>query len=120
MVTKFPALTLTTTPCLGASGGRDLPGGAAGGVAGHTGEGGGGLATAELILVLITTLEVRGSEAGEAGGQGHGGAAWGGGVCEGGDCYCSMGKNLYLKLCDGEVVAHLEVQRSTPGATLTL
>ena len=74
MVTKFPALTLTTTPCLGASGG-DLPGGAAGGIAGHTGEGV-GLATAELILVLNNTLEVGGGEAGEAGSRGVGGAAW--------------------------------------------
>ena len=77
MVTKFPALTLTTTPCLGAWGGRDLPGGAAGGIAGHTGEGeGGGLATAELILVLNNTLEVGGGEAGEARSRGVGGAAW--------------------------------------------
>ena len=53
MVTKFPALTLTTTPCLGAWGGRDLPGGAAGGIAGHTGEGGEGLATAELAVATL-------------------------------------------------------------------
>ena len=74
MMTKGPALTLTTTPCLGAWGGRDLPGVAAGGGVGHTGEGGGGLATAKVWA--IATLEVRGGEAGEAGGRGHGGAAW--------------------------------------------
>ena len=55
--------------------GREFPVVATGCDASHTGEGGGGLATAELLI--IGTLEVRGGEAGEAGGRGHGGAAWG-------------------------------------------
>ena len=57
--------------------GRKLPVVATGGAVGGTGER--GLPTADPLLV-ITTLQVRGGEAGEAGGRGHGGAAWGMGL----------------------------------------